>query len=313
MERSPRVSVVIPARDAAATLGNTLNSIAADADMIAEIVVVDDGSADDTAAAARQAGAALGLPLRVIANPGRRGAGAARNAGLRAARQDLVYFIDADDALIPGGLKALRDRLAAAPDAGIAVGGYIRRVAGRPDKLCPAGRFAAAPAANVRRYLTDEVRSIAMGSGLVRRSAIGPARFAEDLVYEEDTVFWIMALAAARVVTHDSPVLIYNVSIARSDERFAAAPARAYLQASRSFRHLVAHGALDRDTARLRKSLIALKTARVCYRAGDVRAAARFMALVDASGLGIIRRWQTLRYRTRIAIDRRRAAAPPAP
>jgi glycosyltransferase involved in cell wall biosynthesis len=298
------VSVIVPARNAAGTIGTTIASLVGDAAAILEVVVVDDGSGDDTATIASQAGKRHSLPVRII--PGdQRGAGAARNLGMRAARSDLLFFIDADDELVEGGLVALRDRMAADPAAGIAVGAYVRRVKSRPDKVCRPGAYGSRPIENVRRYLTDAVRAIAVGSALVRKSAAGGARFAEGLVYEEDTCFWVMALAHARVVTTRAVVLVYNVSLVRSDERFASSPKRNYLDACRSFRRLVTDGTVDPKPIRVRRKLIALKTARVCYQRGDFESAARFIGLVGLSELPMLRRWQVLRYVARIAVTRR--------
>jgi glycosyltransferase involved in cell wall biosynthesis len=309
----PRVSVIVPARNAAATIATTLASLEGDSSAIAEVIVVDDGSTDGTAEVARTTGARCGLAVRVIEG-GRRGAGAARNVGLLAVQGDWVYFIDADDELRPGGLRAMRDRLAANPDAGVAVGGYIRRIPGRPDKVCQPSRYAAVPSENVRRYLTDQVRSIAMGSAMVRLSAIGGARFAEGLAYEEDTCFWVLALARAKVVTVEHLVLVYNVSLERSDDRFASAARQSYLNTTRSFRRLGAAGPIDRRYLNARKQIIALKAARVCYHRGDLRTAARFIRLVGGAGIGLLRRWQALRYVVKIALARRPAskAAPAA-
>ena len=85
------MSVVVPARDAAATIGACVAAVLAQrfpADR-RELIVVDDGSRDGTAAVARDAGA------RVVSETGR-GPAAARNAGARAASGDLLLFTDAD-------------------------------------------------------------------------------------------------------------------------------------------------------------------------------------------------------------------------
>ena len=73
------ISVVIPARNAARTIGRTLESLASDRQLICETLLVDDGSDDGTGHVAVEAARGTGVPLRVIA--GRFGsAGAARNA-----------------------------------------------------------------------------------------------------------------------------------------------------------------------------------------------------------------------------------------
>jgi glycosyltransferase involved in cell wall biosynthesis len=95
----PSVSVIVPARDAAATLGATLAGLAAQDHAPDEVIVVDDGSADGTAALAQAGGA------RVIAGAGE-GPGAARNAGAAAATGDVLAFLDADCEPQPGWLAA---------------------------------------------------------------------------------------------------------------------------------------------------------------------------------------------------------------
>jgi glycosyltransferase involved in cell wall biosynthesis len=89
---APVLSIIIPAHDEEVLLGATLDAIGVavrDAGETAEIIVVDDGSTDRTAAIARERGAAVvAVNVRQI--------GAARNAGARAARGALLLFVDAD-------------------------------------------------------------------------------------------------------------------------------------------------------------------------------------------------------------------------
>ncbi|HSS80518.1 MAG TPA: glycosyltransferase family 2 protein [Gaiellaceae bacterium] len=89
-------SVVIPARDAARTLGSVLTALAEQQASPTEVIVVDDGSTDETAAIAADHGA------RVLSTGGGRFAGGARNAGWDAARGDVVVFLDADVVPAPG-------------------------------------------------------------------------------------------------------------------------------------------------------------------------------------------------------------------
>jgi len=99
---SPRVSVITPAKDAAATLPALLDAIAAQEVEDIELIVVDDGSRDATRAIA-QAHPAV---ARVIDGPGL-GPGAARNAGVAASRGALIAFTDADCVPAPGWLGEL--------------------------------------------------------------------------------------------------------------------------------------------------------------------------------------------------------------
>lgn len=101
------VSVVIPAFDAEEWISDALASVAGqrlDRSRF-DVVVVDDGSSDHTAAIATGMIAHLGLDGTVIRNPANLGVGATRNVGWRAARGDWVQFLDADDQLAPAKLQ----------------------------------------------------------------------------------------------------------------------------------------------------------------------------------------------------------------
>jgi glycosyltransferase involved in cell wall biosynthesis len=123
-----RVSVVIPARDEARTLGRTLDAVFAQEvpGVEIEVLVVDDGSQDATAAVASGTGARV---LRL--GPGDRGGspGAARNRGAAAATGDPVVFLDADCAPAPGWLETL---LAAHEAGEVVVGGALEAPPGLP-------------------------------------------------------------------------------------------------------------------------------------------------------------------------------------
>jgi len=87
-----RISVVVPAYNACATLSETLDSVAAQSLLPDEVVVVDDGSTDATASIA----AGHRLQPRLISKP-HSGAAAATNLGIRSAAGEWLAFLDADD------------------------------------------------------------------------------------------------------------------------------------------------------------------------------------------------------------------------
>ncbi len=91
-----RVSVVIPAHNAERFLGEALDSVFTQGLDDPEVVVVDDGSTDDTVRIAR----AYGRGVRVLTQPSS-GSARARNAGLRGTTGELVAFLDADDIWVP--------------------------------------------------------------------------------------------------------------------------------------------------------------------------------------------------------------------
>jgi glycosyltransferase involved in cell wall biosynthesis len=101
------LSVVIPTRDKRPLLERTLAALRAQdlGDCAWEIVVVDDGSTDDTAAALRRLAGLPGPLLRVVSPPRNVGRAAARNLGWQAATGQWVLFLD-DDIVAPPGLLA---------------------------------------------------------------------------------------------------------------------------------------------------------------------------------------------------------------
>ena len=92
-ECATRVSVVVPLRNMADTIGACLASIRSQTRPAAEIIVVDDGSTDGGASLPSVVADSRVRRLRLEG----RGAGAARNAGARQAVSDWVAFLDADD------------------------------------------------------------------------------------------------------------------------------------------------------------------------------------------------------------------------
>lgn len=99
----PLVSVVMPCYNAAAFLRATLDSVLAQAGPPLEVLVIDDGSTDDSAAVA----AAVGDPrVRLTRTPASGGPSRPRNLGLAQARGRYVFFFDADDLMYPGKVAA---------------------------------------------------------------------------------------------------------------------------------------------------------------------------------------------------------------
>ena len=109
----PRVSVVIPAFNASRYLSATLESVLASTFRDFEIVVINDGSTDDTAAiASRYDG-----PVRVVTQPNA-GMSASRNRGVEISDSELIAFVDSDDIWHPEKLRLQIDTLTAGPQFG---------------------------------------------------------------------------------------------------------------------------------------------------------------------------------------------------
>ena len=100
------VSVVIPAYQAAETLERALASIAVQTVSPREVIVVDDGSDDDTVGCALACSELIANAELIVQEQPNQGAGAARNAGVRIATQPVIAFLDADDDWLPEHLES---------------------------------------------------------------------------------------------------------------------------------------------------------------------------------------------------------------
>jgi glycosyltransferase involved in cell wall biosynthesis len=117
----PLVSVVIPTRDRRVALERALASIEAQSFRNFEVVVVDDGSVDDTAVWLRRNRPSVSLVE--IQQPG--GAAAARNRGVACARGEIIAFLDDDDVWHPSYLEVQVAQFEAHPEADLCTTGHI--------------------------------------------------------------------------------------------------------------------------------------------------------------------------------------------
>ncbi len=222
---SPRVSVVLPAWNAAATLSVALESLAAQTLADFEVLVVDDGSVDATPEVVR-AHSRRDPRFRLL-SPGRVGLARALNLGLAQARAAYVARMDADDRCLPARLARQAAFLDAHPDVGlvscqvvfdgdrIQSGGYARHVDWVNSLLEPEAialnRFRESPLAHP---------SVLFRAGLV--TAYGG--YADGL-FPEDYELWLRWLERGVVMAKlAEPLLEWRddpARLSRTDQRYA--------------------------------------------------------------------------------------------
>ncbi len=268
------LSVVIPAYNYAAVLPRAIESVLAQAESAGsvELLVVDDGSTDDTAAT---------LELLQTRYPGRfrvlrksnGGASSARNLGIREAAGDYLLFLDADDELAPGALQALKEHLSAHPDTRLVIGGHIAVWPdGKRREHVPTD-LPAEPLERLRAYLLDKRLALSNGACVMHREVFERGGYPEQFRSAEDIPVFaqavanyacsLIALPLALIHKHDDSLrhqfshakagglaLVDEVfSPRRLDERFQALKPAFYVQRSLSlFRTCLLAG--DRDSAR---------------------------------------------------------------
>ena len=111
MSENPTISVVIPAYNTALYIGEAIRSVLGQSLAPSEVIVVDDGSKDETADIA----ASFGEPVRVLRQTNG-GIGAARNSGVEIAQGELLAFLDSDDLWAPEKLEKQADALQRKPE-----------------------------------------------------------------------------------------------------------------------------------------------------------------------------------------------------
>ena len=199
---SELVSVVIPCYNQGRFVGEAIASVLAQTHTPVEIVVVDDGSTDDTAEVV-----AYWYPgVRLIRQPNR-GLAAARNTGWRATSGRYVIFLDADDRLLPEAAAVAVAAFAARPDAACAVG-RCRRIDGHGAPLPPRAR---------PRFETDHYLSlikscwIEVASATYRRQAlVALGGFDTSLRFAEDYDLYLRIARRFPIVDHYVEVAEYR-------------------------------------------------------------------------------------------------------
>ncbi len=270
------VSVIIPTYNRQEFVQAAIDSALAQSRVPDEILVVDDGSTDRTADVL----AKYGAPVRVLRQTNQ-GRSAARNAGLRAARGDLILCLDSDDLLAPRCVELCADVLESRPDVSVVysdahvidrdgrvVGRYSEVLRGRRPSGMIFGELAR------RCFLTV--------SSMTRRSSLGSDGFELGMEHCEDYDLWRRLAARANFQYLDEPLMCYRFhdgmtnatqhqSILESEievqRRFMAMPEFARLSRRERARVYCTHGIkntmLDRmDVARrfFRKAMVTAPT-----------------------------------------------------
>jgi glycosyltransferase involved in cell wall biosynthesis len=200
------ISVVIAAYNASPFIADTLASVLAQTIPINEILVVDDGSADETAEIAQ----AFGPPVRVI-RTARSNQATARNVGIQQASSEWIAFVDADDLWEPNKLARQMQELALHPEAEVCYTGrtdfsmengemkFIRTIGGEPVSemyVSMMGRCSFFPSCVVIRKST----LVALGG------------FNQDPSWAEDWDLWVRLIQAGiRFACCPEPLLLYRI------------------------------------------------------------------------------------------------------
>lgn len=210
----PDVTVAIPAHNAARTIGRTLHSVLAQADEGLEVIVVDDGSTDQTAEVVRATG---GERVRLLRARGG-SVSAARNLALKEAKADWVALLDADDYWLDGHLMALRATLMRTPDAVVCFGAALHvDEDGALIRRFDVNEGSATMAGLLRRRMQPTTSATAVR----RETALAVGGFDEHfrVVGVEDIDLWWRLAARGRCVVQPQHLTAYVVHEERDQAR----------------------------------------------------------------------------------------------
>lgn len=201
----PDVSVVIPAYNAAATLSRAIESVLAQTHPAGEIIVVDDGGADDLEAIRTR----FGDRVTWIRQPNG-GASSARNRGIDAACGELIAFLDADDYWEPTKLETQVGWFVRRPELGVCGARHYGQPPGGQRRLSAVkiGRFPQYDrvVTLLGRDAFDAACCLWTGTVVVRRRLLDGVRFETGLEPAEDRDVWIRLVRTSPMVHLSEPL-----------------------------------------------------------------------------------------------------------
>ena len=208
-QRSPLVSVIVPAYDVTEFIGEALDSVLAQTFRDYEIIVINDGSPDTEAL---ERALAPYMSRIVYIKQENRGVSAARNTGIKAARGSLLAFLDADDTWLPNYLEVQVARIQADPTIdvlypNVMLFGGTSEAGEEFMKVCPSNGEV-----TFERLISQEC-NVSNCSIARRETIIRAGLFDESLRSVEDFDLWL------RVIKHGGRIVYHRDVLARYRRR----------------------------------------------------------------------------------------------
>lgn len=197
------VSVVIPCFRCAATIKRAIASVAQQTQKPAEVILVEDGSDDDTLAVLRALAERHPNWIKIIALPENKGVATARNVGWSAATQPYIAFLDADDAWHPQKIEIQTSYMDTHPE--IVLCGHGHRIMERSAVL-PDWKILAWKEQHIPKWSWLLSNKFVTPSVMVRSEI--SQRFVKNQRYMEDHSLWMEVVCSGQRVTKLSAELV---------------------------------------------------------------------------------------------------------
>ena len=209
-----RISVVIPAYNAGAHISCAIDSVLAQTYPADEIIVVDDGSTDDSAEQIKK----YGEKIKYI-HQANAGVSAARNSGIKTAANEWIAFLDSDDEWLPNYLKLQIDLLRRNPNLKWTMANYDRCLCDEQRRSPHFDPDKARKMLKGRDYFDDYFDAFTAevcgctDTMVVRRDALKEAGlFRDGLPNAEDTDMWFrLAMRCPQVGYIPQPIAVYHL------------------------------------------------------------------------------------------------------
>lgn len=202
---SDEVSTVMPAYNAGQTIRESIQSVLDQTHQRLELIVVDDGSSDDTAQIVREFGSAVRYHRQQNAGPA-----VARNCGIRLSRHPWVAFLDADDLWLP---QKLEQQLQTARESSKSAVYTNCRNFGAIDRVDELRSLPPMPAGDIFEDLLQD-NFLTLSSVMVRRDALLAAGgFLPEMTGAEDWDLWLrLAANGVGFEPMEEPLVMYRWS-----------------------------------------------------------------------------------------------------
>lgn len=217
-------SVVIPAYNYAHTLRRAVESVLQQPGEDYELLVVNDGSTDDTERLLAELDKEYENRFRSVTRTNK-GPAATRNYGVDHTSGQYLIFLDADDAFCKDALSFLRSTIKNNPGLGMAVGGHVSVDSKGQQTFIPPSSLPGEPLERVKHYLLDKKITLSNGSVAMHRDVFSRYRYPEKFRNSEDLSMFAYVLANYSVACVDGPIsyvhkhsdsLRHNVKLAKS-------------------------------------------------------------------------------------------------
>jgi glycosyltransferase involved in cell wall biosynthesis len=287
------ISVVIPAYNYAKVLPRAVTSVLAQLDADCDLLVIDDGSTDDTPRVLDQLLAAHAGRFRVL-RKANGGLSSVRNLGIAETRGRYLVFLDADDEMAVNALNALRQHIGAHPTTRMVIGGHWSMLEEGGQVLHTARPLPTTARARVRAYLVDKTISLSNGACAMHRDVFARGNYPEHLRNVEDIPVFAQVLARYECTVLSQPLaLIYkHHDSMRHDLRQSLAAGVGMVD------EVFSPTRMPAAMQDLRQAFLAqrcLSLFRDCYSAGDYSRAKRLYLQALQADLRSLKRWSYTR------------------